>query len=82
MPYLCRPIVTLGKSSPEGRIQADDMVDVELSDKGKDMKAIFVISACLLLSLALQMMEKAYSNRRAARKPVHGALEMYRKLED
>lgn len=49
---------------------------------GKDMKAIFVISACLLLSLALQMMEKAYNNRRAARKPVHGALEMYRKLED
>lgn len=82
MPYLCRPIVTLGKSSPEGRIKADDMVDVELSDKGKDMKAIFVISACLLLSLALQMMEKAYSNRRAARKPVHGALEMYSKLED
>lgn len=49
---------------------------------GKDMKAILVIVSCLLLSLALQMMEKAYNNRRAARKPVHGALEMYRKLED
>lgn len=82
MPYLCRPIVILGKSSPEGRFKADDIVDVELSDKGKDMKAILVIVSCLLLSLALQMMEKAYNNRRAARKPVHGALEMYRKLED
>lgn len=46
------------------------------------MKAIFVISACLLLSLALQMMEKVFSSRRSARKPVQGAFEIYRKLED